>query len=110
MTTQILPVPVITKGNGEFIVLHIFNYVIGGSSATVGWDLYLAIRESTVTESISDDSGNIITPASTTDTIRSGNCILSGELLIDGDDFINWGSDDEFIINWVINKLKFIRI
>ena len=27
-------------------------------------------------------------------------------LLLDGDDYKNWGSDDNYLLNWVCNKLN----
>lgn len=82
MKTQIQPITIPTKPNGEFISLHIISYVIGGDKVTIGWDV------------------------SSTDN----ECVLSGELLIDGQDFIDWGSDDNYIINWTLNKLNFTKI
>lgn len=99
MTTQIQPTLVITKGNAEFISLHTTNYVIGADNASIGWDLMLAVRGTVTAED-----------GTTTNTIASGECILSGELLIDGADFIAWGSDDNYLINWVLTKLSLTKI
>jgi hypothetical protein len=78
MRTQIQPITIPTKPNGEFISLHIISYEIGGDKAQIGWDITSAENE----------------------------CVLSGDFLIDGEDFAQWGADDNYIINYTINKLN----
>lgn len=36
----------------------------------------------------------------------SSNFIKSKEYLIDGADYLNWGTDDTFIVNWLLNKIN----
>jgi len=71
-----------TKEDGVYLLLKITNYIIGGVNATILWSVLS----------------------------NSSEPILDGYIVIDGQEFLDWGSDDEYIINWTINKLKFTRI
>lgn len=36
----------------------------------------------------------------------SSNVIKSKEYTIEGSDYLNWGTDDTFIVNWLLNKIN----
>jgi len=82
MRTQIQPVVIPTKPNGEFISLNISPYIIGGINKIIKWDITSADNE----------------------------WVLGGETEISDEEFNNWGQDDEYIINLIINKLNLTKI
>lgn len=78
MKRHIEPIVIPTKDNGAMIELRIIDYVIGSSSASIEWNIYSHKQEA----------------------------VLNGMILIEGQDFLDWGSDDEYIINFATDKLN----
>lgn len=42
--------------------------------------------------------------------LSEGVLVKTVSLRIDGEDYVNWGSDTPYLINWVCSKLNFTRI
>jgi len=85
---QIIHVP--TKGNGEFFSLMALNFPMNPSSVTFYWQVYNAqlIEE----------------------TIQPNQCILDGNLTMDGETYSQWGNNDQFCIEWACEQLGFTII
>jgi hypothetical protein len=82
MNIPIKTISIPTKEDGVYLLLKITNYIIGGVSAIISWSVLSNSLE----------------------------LVLDGYIVIDGQDFLDWGSNDEYVINWVVDKLKFTRI
>lgn len=82
MRTQIAPIQVISKPNGEYISLNINPYVVGGINKIIKWDI----------------------------TSVDNEWVVGGETEISDEEFDTWAQDDEYIINLIINKLNLTKI
>lgn len=81
MITKIQSVIVPTKGSATNFGIRVVDYQIGSISAFFYWYAY------------TDD----------------GNTLLDGNITMTSPDLDNWGTDDEYVIDWALNQLGFIK-
>lgn len=81
MITNIQPVDIPTKGDAVQFNITVYNYELGGSSVDFAWQ-------------IMDVNSNVL---------------ITGILTMISPDLDNWGTDDEYVIDWALNQLGFIK-
>lgn len=81
MITKIQPVTIPAKGVATKLNIKVIYYEIGGSYATFYWG---AQTESEVT-------------------------ILEGSLTMESPELDSWGTDDTYVVDWVLEKLNFVK-
>ena len=85
--TTINAVTVPTKEDGTLLKIDVSRMEIGGTDANFSWEVWSADENS-----------------------EPKSMVLCGGLFIEGEEFAGWGSSDDYIINWVLNKLNFTKI
>lgn len=86
---KIQPENVPTKGVGVYFNLLALNFPMNPSSVTFYWQLF--------TEIITEEQSS------------AGQCILDGNLTMDKATYDQWGSDDNYPIDWALNELGFTK-
>lgn len=81
MITKIQPISIPTKGSGVNFFIRVTGYEIGNNSATFYWIVQ------------------------TDDAIA----LLDGNLTMSSPEIDSWGTDDNYIIDWALNQLGFIK-
>lgn len=87
---RIEPLPIWHNGvlkNAEYLDVKLNNMVFG-KSASFNFSLYTA--QETILE----------------EGIGRGEILISGALLMDGNDYSNWGDDDDYVYTWSADKLN----
>lgn len=88
--TLIQPETVPTKGVGKYFNLVALNFPMNPSSVSFYWQLF--------TEAENEEQESI-----------PGSCILDGNLSMDQETYAEWGTNDEYPINWALNQLGFTK-
>lgn len=81
MNTKIQPVVVPTKGTAVNITIRVVGYEIGGTFASFYWGAQT----------------------------ESGVIVLDGNLAMESPELDSWGTDDNYVIDWVLEKLNFVK-
>lgn len=84
MIIDIQPVTVPTKGTGNQFTIQVVSYGLGSNEATFYWNV-----------------GYIV------DNFYYQ--ILEGNLTMKSPEFDQWGTDDEYVVNWALNQLNFTK-
>jgi hypothetical protein len=88
--TPIQPEVIPTKGTGKYFNLLALNFPMNPSSVTFYWQLFTEIQN--------EEEQNI-----------PGTCILDGNLTMDQETYAQWGTDDEYPVNWALDQLGFTK-
>lgn len=94
---KIKDVNVPTKGIGKYFFLYVTRMVLPGTSAKFYWEV----------------NEEVVEPASESDeqTLKyPGNAILVGDFTITEQEYSQWGTDDNYIIDLALQKLGFERL
>ena len=86
--TPIKPVVVPTKGTGKYLALTALNFPMDPSSVTFYWALFTELT---------DGEGNV----------SPGSNILDGNITMDQEVYSQWGTDDNYAIDWALSELGF---
>jgi len=87
---KIQDVIVPTKGTAKYFNLLALNFPPNPTSVTFYWSIY---EESEV-------NANELGPTK---------LVLEGDLIMDQETYANWGTDDEYVIDWALNQLGFTK-
>ena len=88
--TLIQPETIPTKGVGKYFNLLALNFPMNPTTVTFYWQLFTEIE---------NDKQEFV----------PGACILDGNLSMDQETYAEWGTDDEYPIDWALNILGFIK-
>lgn len=91
---KIQDVPIWNNGvlkNAGYLDVKLSNMIFG-KSASFDFSLYTA-QETVLPEGIG-----------------RGEILVSGALLMDGNDYTNWGDDDNYVYTWAASKLNLVII
>jgi hypothetical protein len=94
--TKIENVVVPSKGIGKYFSIRAINIQLPGTGATFYWEV---LTEET--EPHESDEQPVKHP---------GQSILSGNLAMGATDYVEWGSDDQDVINWALQQLGFTEL
>lgn len=89
--TEIQPVAVPTKGTAYYFQITALNFVV---SPTNGIQTYWQIFGQ------SQDEQGVNVP---------GAMLMDGNLPMDQDTYDQWGTDDEFVVDWGLDQLGFTK-
>ena len=81
MITRIQPVVVPTKGTAVKLNIRVVYYEIGGTRASFYWEAQT----------------------------ESGFIVLEGNLTMESPELDSWGTDDTYVVDWVLEKLNFVK-
>lgn len=87
--TKIQPEVVPSKGTGVYFNLTALNFPMNPTSVTFYWQLF--------TEEVIEEQS------------VPGTMVLDGNLTMNQETYNNWGSNDEYCINWALNELGFTK-
>jgi hypothetical protein len=88
--TLIQPEVIPTKGTGKYFNLLALNFPMNPSSVTFYWQLFTEVQN--------EEEENI-----------PGTSILDGNLTMDQETYAQWGTDDEYPVDWALDQLGFIK-
>ena len=94
--TKIQDVIVPTKGVGKYFFIRVINIELPGSDATFYWEV---LTEQT--EPYESDEQPVKYP---------GTVILNGNLFMSTSEYMQWGTDDQYVINWALQQLGFTKL
>lgn len=80
--TQIQPINVPTKGEGNLFTITALNFPMNPTSVTFYWQVFTEEN----------------TP------------VLEGNLTMDSETYSQWNNDDNFVIQWACNLLNFVIV
>ena len=86
--TLIQPETIPTKGVGKYFNLLALNFPMNPTTVTFYWQLFTEIE---------NDKQELV----------PGTCILDGNLSMDQETYAEWGTDDEYPIDWALNIASF---
>jgi hypothetical protein len=89
---QIQDVTVPTKGVGKYFSLMSLNIPLPGTTASFYWSVY------SETETQEPEPKK-----------QPGSVVLEGNLTMDAETYAQWGTDDDYAIDWALNQLGFQR-
>jgi hypothetical protein len=95
--TQIEDVNVPTKGIGKYFVITLIQLSLPGTSATFYWQVLNQVTQ----PGNEADEQPITVPGST---------VLEGNLTMNEQEYALWGTDDNYAIDWALEKLNFQKI
>jgi hypothetical protein len=95
--TQIQDVIVPTKGVGKYFVITLIQLSLPGTSATFYWQV---LNETTQPGNEADEQPSKF----------PGSMVLEGNLTMNEEEYALWGTDDNYVINWALEKLNFQKI
>ena len=81
-----------TKGIGKYFQIHALNFPMNPTSVTFYWQLF---SEITTEEEIPQ--------------AKPGASILDGNLTMTETEYASWASDDNYVIDWALEKLGFTK-
>lgn len=84
-----------TKGIGKYFSIKTVNHTILGEPPSFYWQVYEQIVESKPGEQ------SLKYP---------GACLLDGGLYMTSQEYALWGTDDNYVIDWALNKLNFKKL
>lgn len=87
---KIQDVVVPTRGTGKYFQIKLINLNIPGTDATFYW--------------------NVLSEIFTEEQSVPGGILLEGNLHMPQDIYDQWGTDDNYVIDWALNELNFTRI
>lgn len=79
--TEIQPVTIPTKGIGIYFFIRVVTYVLGATEAMFYW----AVK----------NQDDVI--------------IIEGNVTMTSPELDNWGTDDNYVIDWALNELNFTK-
>jgi hypothetical protein len=82
-----------TKGIGKYFQIHALNFPMNPASVSFYWQLF---------DETSIQDGE-------TTKVGPGVSILDGNLSMDETTYASWASDDNYVIDWALNKLGFTK-
>lgn len=94
---QIQDINVPTKGLAKYFNLTLLNLPLPGTNPTFYWSIY----------------SEVVIPAAESDEQpikQLGAILLEGNLQMTEAEYAQWGTDDNYAIDWALNKLNFIKI
>jgi hypothetical protein len=83
-----------TKGTAKYFNIIALNFPMNPSSVTFYWQILSEVEE-TVEEVV---------------TLKSGNSLMDGNLVMTQEEYAAWGDDDTYVINWALAKLGFVAL
>jgi hypothetical protein len=83
-----------TKGIGKYFEIQALNFPMNPASVSFYWQLF---NEETVQNGEETVTGR-------------GVCVLDGNLFMDKTTYAAWASDDNYVIDWALEKLGFTKI
>jgi hypothetical protein len=83
-----------TKGTAKYFNIIALNFPMNPSSVTFYWQILSEVEE-TVEEVV---------------TLKSGNSLMDGNLVMTQEEYTAWGDDDTYVINWALAKLGFVAL
>ena len=83
-----------TKGTGKYFEIQALNFPMNPKSVSFYWQLF---NEETIQNGEETVTGR-------------GVCILDGNLFMDKITYASWASDDNYVIDWALEKLGFTKI
>jgi len=83
-----------TKGTAKYFNIIALNFPMNPSSVTFYWQILSEVEE-TVEEVV---------------TLKSGNSLMDGNLVMTQEEYTAWGDDDAYVINWALAKLGFVAL
>lgn len=90
--TRIKDVVIPTKPIGKLFTIKVINIELPGTNATFYWE---------VKSEGKDPDTNLPIP---------GETILDGNLFMSTSEYNQWGSDDNYVIDWALNQLNLQKI
>lgn len=81
---EIQPITIPTKGTGNLFSIRVIGYVLGDAFATFYW-------------AVNHEDGENLIP------------IIDGNLTMTSPELDNWGTDDNYVIDWALNELNFTK-
>ena len=85
-----------TKGTAKYFNLLVLNF----SPNPISVSLYWSIHEETTQEM----------PEGIQTLYAAGRLLLEGNLQMSQSVYDNWGTDDEYVIDWALNELGFTKV
>jgi hypothetical protein len=82
------------KGTAKYFNIIALNFPMNPSSVTFYWQILSEVEE-TVEEVV---------------TLKSGNSLMDGNLVMTQEEYTAWGDDDTYVINWALAKLGFVAL
>ena len=86
-----------TKGIGKYFFIKTVDHVILGNPPTFYWE----VRAQVIVPGTELDEQVLKYP---------GESLLQGNLTMSTDEYAQWSTDDNYIINWALEKLNFTKI
>ena len=83
-----------TKGIGKYFQIQALNFPMNPASVSFYWQLFNE-------ETIQNGEESVTGP---------GTCVLDGNLFMDKTTYTSWASDDNYVIDWALEKLGFTKI
>jgi hypothetical protein len=83
-----------TKGTAKYFNIIALNFPMNPSSVTFYWQILSEVEE-TVEEVV---------------TLKSGNSLMDGNLVMTQAEYAAWGDDDTYVINWALSELGFVAL
>jgi len=93
---KIQDVMVPTKGTGKYFNLLALNFPPNPTSVSFYWSVFEETQNGQTEEG--------------TPTMGPGKLILEGNITMNQETYNNWGTDDEYVIDWALNELGFIKV
>jgi hypothetical protein len=93
---KIEDVVVPTKGTAKYFNLLVLNFPPNPTNVSFYWSIH----------------EEVLIPAEgeTPEKSSSGKVVLEGNLNMDSETYANWGTDDEYVIDWALNELGFTKV
>jgi len=92
---KIEDVVVPTKGTAKYFNLLALNFPPNPNNVSFYWSIH---------EEVTSAQGE--TPESTS----PGKVVLEGNVNMNSEVYSNWGTDDEYVIDWALNELGFTKV
>jgi hypothetical protein len=83
-----------TKGVGKYFQIQALNFPMNPTAVSFYWQLF---NEETIQNGEETVTGR-------------GVSILDGNLSMSETEYAGWGSDDNYVIDWALNKLGFTKL
>ena len=93
---KIQDIVVPTKGTAKYFKLLVLNFSPNPTSVSLYW----SIHEETTQEM----------PEGIQTLYAAGRLLLEGNLQMSQSVYDNWGTDDEYVIDWALNELGFTKV
>jgi hypothetical protein len=92
---KIQDVVVPTKGTAKYFNLLALNFSPNPSSVTFYWSILSEVENT-------DEAGVV--------TYSSGATLLDGNLTMDQATYANWGTSDDYVVDWALAQLNFTKV